>query len=111
MDFSHYTDQPVDLASFVHQGDELTAQAALAVARRGGHRSAARATILTDILDEALELGEPVRDAARREAPALEWFFEDEREEPVIVKNLENIQGDERDIMLLTVCGCIQKQN
>ncbi len=42
-------------------------------------------------------------DAARREAPELEWFFEDDREEPVIVKNLENIQGDERDVMLFSV--------
>lgn len=42
-------------------------------------------------------------DAARRETPALEWFFEDDREEPVIVKNLENIQGDERDLMLFSI--------
>ena len=33
----------------------------------------------------------------------LEWFFDDEREEPVIVKNLESIQGDERDVMLFSV--------
>jgi very-short-patch-repair endonuclease len=42
-------------------------------------------------------------DAARRDAPELEWFFEDEREEPLIVKNLENIQGDERDVMLFSI--------
>ncbi|MEM8597563.1 MAG: AAA domain-containing protein [Pseudomonadota bacterium] len=42
-------------------------------------------------------------DAERRRDPRLEWFFEDAREEPVIVKNLENIQGDERDIMLFSV--------
>lgn len=42
-------------------------------------------------------------DAARRDAPELEWFFDDEREEPVIVKNLENIQGDERDVMLFSI--------
>ena len=42
-------------------------------------------------------------DAARSEDPALEWFFEEAREEPVIVKNLENIQGDERDVMLFSV--------
>ena len=33
----------------------------------------------------------------------LEWFFADEREEPVIVKNLESIQGDERDVMMFSV--------
>ena len=42
-------------------------------------------------------------DAVRREDAELEWFFADEREEPVIVKNLENIQGDERDVMLFSV--------
>ena len=42
-------------------------------------------------------------DAERRTNPSLEWFFQDEREEPLIVKNLENIQGDERDIMLFSL--------
>ncbi|MCW3783868.1 DUF4011 domain-containing protein [Defluviimonas salinarum] len=42
-------------------------------------------------------------DAERRTSPELEWFFDDEREEPVIVKNLENIQGDERDVMLFSI--------
>ncbi|CAM5778226.1 hypothetical protein CCAE64S_00091 [Castellaniella caeni] len=48
--------------------------------------------LILDLLDEA-------RRADRR----LEWFFEDAREEPVIVKNLENIQGDERDVMLFSI--------
>ena len=30
-------------------------------------------------------------DKIRQENSHLEWFFSDEREEPVIVKNLENI--------------------
>ena len=38
-----------------------------------------------------------------REDSRLEWFFSDDREESVIVKNLENIQGDERDVMLFSV--------
>ena len=42
-------------------------------------------------------------DRMRRENPQLEWFFSEDREEPVIVKNLENIQGDERDVMLFSV--------
>ncbi len=42
-------------------------------------------------------------DAMRRQNKRLDWFFKDGREEPVIVKNLENIQGDERDVMLLSV--------
>lgn len=48
--------------------------------------------LILDLLDEE-----------RRRNPDLEWFFEDDREEPVIVKNLENIQGDERDVMLFSI--------
>jgi very-short-patch-repair endonuclease len=42
-------------------------------------------------------------DRLRREDDRLEWFFSDDREEPVIVKNLENIQGDQRDVILFSV--------
>lgn len=42
-------------------------------------------------------------DAARRADPDLEWFFADERVEPTIVKNLENVQGDERDVILFSI--------
>ena len=42
-------------------------------------------------------------DSMRRANADLEWFFSEDREEPVIVKNLENIQGDERDVMLFSV--------
>ena len=48
--------------------------------------------LILDLLDEI-----------RRGDSRLEWFFADEREEPVIVKNLESIQGDERDVMLFSV--------
>lgn len=42
-------------------------------------------------------------DAERRVRPHLEWFFSDDRHEPVIVKNLENVQGDERDVMVFSI--------
>ena len=42
-------------------------------------------------------------DSMRRNDPKFEWFFSDKREEPVIVKNLENIQGDERDVILFSI--------
>lgn len=42
-------------------------------------------------------------DAARRDEPELEWFFAEERVEPTIVKNLENVQGDERDVILFSI--------
>jgi very-short-patch-repair endonuclease len=47
------------------------------------------------ILDE-LEL-------LRRESPGTEPFFAEGRDEPFFVKNLENVQGDERDVILLSV--------
>lgn len=54
--------------------------------------NAEQQSLILDLLDEV-----------RRRDSELEWFFADEREEPVIVKNLENIQGDERDVMLFSV--------
>ena len=50
------------------------------------------------------QLIEDLLDAARRSDPSLEQFFAADKEEPVIVKNLENIQGDERDIMYFSIC-------
>ena len=42
-------------------------------------------------------------EARRREDPSLEPFFARDRAEPFFVKNLENIQGDERDVIFLSV--------
>lgn len=39
----------------------------------------------------------------RRQDPSAEWFFARGRREPFFVKNLENIQGDERDHIFLSV--------
>jgi len=39
----------------------------------------------------------------RRESPGTEGFFGQDREDPFFVKNLENVQGDERDIIFLGV--------
>tara|TARA_R100000027_G_scaffold61323_1_gene52621 strand:+ start:6664 stop:12570 length:5907 start_codon:yes stop_codon:yes gene_type:complete len=43
-------------------------------------------------------------DAARSEMPEIEAFFGDDLDEPVFVKNLENVQGDERDLILFSIC-------
>lgn len=39
----------------------------------------------------------------RREDPSLESFFDRAAAEPFFVKNLENIQGDERDVIFLSI--------
>jgi hypothetical protein len=49
-------------------------------------------TLIEDMIDERL-----------KSDPALEKYFTDEVDEPVFVKNLENVQGDERDVILFTV--------
>ncbi|MCB9564858.1 MAG: hypothetical protein H6708_31105 [Kofleriaceae bacterium] len=54
--------------------------------------SRAQQTLIEDLLDDA-----------RRATPALERFFGDDVAEPVLVKNLETIQGDERDVVLFSI--------
>ncbi len=36
--------------------------------------------------------------------PSIDAYFSSDSQEPVFVKNLENVQGDERDIILISVC-------
>ena len=46
---------------------------------------------------------EDLLDAKRRQLPQIERFFTTEVDEPVFVKNLENVQGDERDTVIFSV--------
>jgi very-short-patch-repair endonuclease len=46
---------------------------------------------------------EDLLDAKRCEFPEIDRFFTDQVPEPVFVKNLENVQGDERDIIMFSV--------
>ncbi len=40
----------------------------------------------------------------RERNPEYEWFFDEARDEPFFVKNLENVQGDERDTIIFSIC-------
>ncbi|BDG71413.1 DUF4011 domain-containing protein [Roseomonas fluvialis] len=42
-------------------------------------------------------------EAARRADPSADAYFADHADEPFFVKNLENVQGDERDAILISV--------
>src|SRR5207245_172271 len=42
-------------------------------------------------------------EARRRQDPALDTFLAPREEESFFVKNLENIQGDERDVIFISV--------
>lgn len=48
-------------------------------------------------------LVEDLLDAARRAHPEIDPHFHDSAPEPVFVKNLENVQGDERDVIFISV--------
>jgi very-short-patch-repair endonuclease len=53
------------------------------------------------------QLVENLLDEERRKYPEIENHFGDEppvEGEPVFVKNLENVQGDERDVILFSIC-------
>lgn len=71
---------------------------------------------LTDPNRNALSLGvvtmnaeqqrliEDLLDVERRKRPEIEKFFGETVREPVFVKNLETVQGDQRDVILISVC-------
>jgi hypothetical protein len=50
------------------------------------------------------ELIENILERERLKDPSLEQFFDESHDEPLIVKNLENIQGDERGYVFFSVC-------
>lgn len=52
---------------------------------------------------EQQSLIEDLLDEERRKAPEIEPYFAEDAFEPVFVKNLENVQGDERDIMYFSI--------
>ncbi|MGA0601510.1 DUF3320 domain-containing protein [Caulobacter sp. KR2-114] len=52
---------------------------------------------------EQMRLVEDLLDRARRAYPEIEPHFRDDRLEPVVVRNLETAQGDERDVILIGV--------
>ncbi|WP_265584060.1 DEAD/DEAH box helicase [Chitinimonas koreensis] len=52
---------------------------------------------------EQQKLIEDLLDEERRKDPSLEPYFSEAELEPLFVKNLESVQGDERDIMYFSI--------
>jgi very-short-patch-repair endonuclease len=52
---------------------------------------------------EQMNLIEDLLDEERRKDPTLETYFSEMELEPLFVKNLESVQGDERDIMYFSI--------
>ena len=55
--------------------------------------SSAQKSLITELLE-----------SARRSDPILDAFLREGQSEDVFVKNIENVQGDERDVILVSVC-------
>ena len=75
------------------------AEAVLHHARHSPRRTlgvVAFSTAQRQAIQDALEL-------LRRQHPATEAFFNAHPHEPFFIKNLENVQGDERDVMLISI--------
>ena len=75
---------------------------------RGGH-GARRAAPGQDARRRRLQQGagaDAIQDELellRRQDPSCEPFFAAHPDEPFFVKNLENVQGDERDVIFISV--------
>ena len=52
---------------------------------------------------EQQSLIEDLIDVERRKHPSIESYFSDDLIEPIFVKNLETVQGDERDVMYFSI--------
>jgi hypothetical protein len=50
------------------------------------------------------DLIEDLLEEARQAHPALEPFFSTDKQDYVFVKNLESVQGDERDVIIFSTC-------
>jgi DNA polymerase III delta prime subunit/very-short-patch-repair endonuclease len=82
---------------------QLVAEAVMAHARA---QLAADAPLSLGVVAFSASQSEAVRNAVeqlRRADPSLEPFFAANHSEPFFVKNLENVQGDERDVILISM--------
>lgn len=64
---------------------------------------ACRTLAVVTLNSDQQKLVEDLLDQARRRHPQIERFFSEDMSEPVVVKNLETVQGDERDLILLGI--------
>jgi very-short-patch-repair endonuclease len=82
--------------------DEVVRFARAQLARRARGEPAESLGVGTFNLRQQLAVQDEL-ELRRRDDPSLEPFFDRELPEPFFVKNLENIQGDERDAIFLSV--------
>lgn len=71
--------------------------------KRPGFRESGLTIGVVTFNSEQQRLIEDLLDDERRKDPSLEPYFSEIELEPVFVKNLESVQGDERDIMYFSI--------
>ena len=86
-----------------HNRIEAEALVAEVVARLQDPERSRRSLGIVTFSRAQQQLVEDLLDRARAEHPQIEPFFA-QAHEPVFVKNLENVQGDERDVILFSIC-------
>src|SRR4029079_15803869 len=82
--------------------DAVIAFAREQLARRGRGEATESLGVGTFNLRQQLAVQDEL-DLRRRDDPTIEPFFDRSLPDPFFVKNLENIQGDERDVIFLSV--------
>jgi hypothetical protein len=106
---SSVTFEPVDGQAEVQPGvdtiettDTEVARVVELVLQHARTRPAESLGVIALGIRHAQRLDDAITDALR-DAPELADFFDDDREERFFVKNLERVQGDERDAIILSI--------
>lgn len=97
-----YEGQGLNAAEARRVADEVVAFARMQLARRAARQSVESLGVGTFNLRQQLAIQDEL-EQRRRADPSIEPFFDRGVTEPFFVKNLENIQGDERDVIFLSV--------
>ncbi|MBP5232321.1 MAG: DNA helicase, partial [Planctomycetes bacterium] len=95
-------DSPYARSKRVNEG-EARALVAHVVERLQNPETAGKSIGVVTFSQAQRELIEDLMEEARAAHPELEKYFSDEAPEPFFVKNLENVQGDERDVILFSI--------
>ena len=88
------------------RGGRVNAGEARVVAQAVMEHAAARPNLTLGVAAFSLAQARRIEDELeilRRRDPSAEAFFRSHPQEPFFVKNLENVQGDERDVILISV--------
>lgn len=64
---------------------------------------AGKSLAIVTLNSDQQKLVEDLLDKARQQQPEIEPYFLEDMSEPVVVKNLETVQGDERDLIMLGI--------